>query len=105
MTTKITNSPSQTDHRVNLSQTEIQAWLVNYMAENLEVDPQEIDINLPFDSYNIDSAVTIGMAADLEILLNTILDPTIVYEYPTIKTLSQCLSLGGETAWQKDLHR
>lgn len=99
------SSSSPTSSTVKLSQAEIQSWLVNYMAESLEVSPKEIDVNLPFDSYNLDSAVTIGMTADLEVLLGTTLDPTIVYEYPTIKTLSECLSLGEDTAWQKDLHR
>lgn len=71
--------------------TEIQAWIVSYLAQLLEVDSDEIDTATPFDRYGLDSSAAIGMTGDLEDWLNLELDPTLVYDYPTIEALSQHL--------------
>ena len=36
---------------------EIQEWLVNYLAEFLEVETSEIEINRSFDEYSLDSSL------------------------------------------------
>ncbi|MBE9045184.1 acyl carrier protein [Pleurocapsales cyanobacterium LEGE 10410] len=70
---------------------EIQAWIVSYLGQLLEVDPDSIDTATPFDRYGLDSSAVIGMTGDLEDWLNIELDPTLVYDYPTIEALSQHL--------------
>jgi acyl carrier protein len=71
---------------------EIQTWIVSYLSELLEIDPDEVDVTLPFDSYGLDSAVAVGMTGDLEDWLGTKLDPTLLYDYPTVASFSQHLA-------------
>lgn len=73
------------------TQIEIQNWIVNYIAELLEVKPDMIDITVSFDRYGLDSAVAYEMAGDLETWLQQELDPTLIYNYPTIETLTNQL--------------
>lgn len=73
------------------TQIEIQTWIVNYLAELLEVKPNKIDVTIPFDRYRLDSSAAVGLAGDLETWLERELDPTLLYDYPTIKALTQHL--------------
>ena len=73
--------------------TEIQAWIVSYLAELLEVDPDEVDVTIPFDRYGLDSAAAVGLTGDLEEWLGHEVDPTVLYDYPTITSLVKHLSL------------
>lgn len=83
---------SQEKAPVSLSATEIQGWIVSYLAEMLEVDPEEIEVAIPFDRYGLDSSIAVGMTGDLEDWLKKELDPTLLYDYPTIKVLAQHLA-------------
>ncbi len=74
------------------SATEIQAWIVSYLAELLEVDPDEINVTVPFDRYGLDSAVAVGMTGDLEDWLDRKLDPTLLYDYPTVESFARHLA-------------
>ena len=69
----------------------IQAWLLEYLSQLLEIDLAEIDIQHSFDSYGLDSSSTIALTAYLEDWLGFELDPTLLYEHPTIEQLSQYL--------------
>ena len=71
---------------------EIKAWLVSYLAELLEIKPKEVDVTIPFDRYGLDSSVAVGLIGDLEEWLGAELDPTLMYDYPTIKTLAENLA-------------
>ena len=73
------------------TQREIQTWIVNYVAELLEVNPDRIDVTIPFDRYGLDSSAAVGLAGDLEDWLERELDPTLLYDYPTIEALTQHL--------------
>lgn len=71
---------------------EIQDWLASYLAELLEIEPSQIDVTIPFNRYGLDSSAAIGMTSDLEEWLGYELDPTLIYDYPTIEILSESLS-------------
>jgi acyl carrier protein len=71
---------------------EIQAWIVAYLAELLEIDPDEINTTISFDRYGLDSSVAVGLTGDLEDWMETKLDPTLLYDYPTIESLAQHLA-------------
>ena len=70
---------------------EIQQWLVNYLAELLEVETKKIDITRSFDEYALNSRDAIFLTGELEEWIGSELEPTVVYEYPTIKELAQYL--------------
>ncbi|OKH26469.1 phosphopantetheine-binding protein [Chroogloeocystis siderophila 5.2 s.c.1] len=71
---------------------EIQAWIVSYLADLLEINPDEIDTTIPFDRYGLDSAVVVGLTGDLEAWLDSKVDPTLIYDYPTIEDLTRHLA-------------
>ena len=74
-----------------LSRVEIARWLSEYLAFLLEEKPEAIDAQLTFDRYGIDSATAVSLVADLEDWMHLELDPTIIYEYPTVRELSEFL--------------
>jgi acyl carrier protein len=71
---------------------EVQDWLVSYLANLLEIDLDEVDVTVSFDRYGLDSATAIGMTGNLEEWLGYELDPTLIYDYPTIKALAENLA-------------
>lgn len=70
----------------------IQDWIVNYLADLLEIEPDEVDVTIPFDRYGLDSSAAVGMTGDLETWLGRELDPTLLYDYPTVEALVQHIS-------------
>lgn len=80
----------------NISNTksapEIQDWIVAYLADLLETEPDDIDVTVPFERYGLDSSAAFGMTGDLEEWLQTEIDPTLLYDYPTVEALVQHLS-------------
>ena len=71
---------------------EIQVWIASYLAELLEIDSDEVNVTIPFDRYGLDSSAAVGMTGDLEDWLGKKVDPTLMYDYPTIEALAQQLS-------------
>ena len=71
---------------------EIQKWMVEYLAKVLETPPEKIDVTVPFDDFALDSATAIGMTGDLEDWLGKSVDPTLVFDYPTIEQFAGCLA-------------
>lgn len=72
---------------------EIQDWIVAYLADLLEIEPDEVDVTISFDRYGLDSSAAVGMTGDLETWLGKELDPTLLYDYPTVEALVQHISL------------
>jgi acyl carrier protein len=70
----------------------IQTWIVEYLAQLLEVDPADVDVTIPFDRYGLDSAAAVGMTGELADWLDHEMDPTLLYDYPTIESLVQHLA-------------
>ena len=79
-------------HKNTPTAAEIQAWIVSYLAELLEIHPDEVNATIPFDRYGLDSSAAVGLTGDLEDWLGRELDPTLLYDYPTIKALVQHLA-------------
>ncbi|NEO89527.1 MAG: acyl carrier protein [Moorea sp. SIO3G5] len=76
--------------------SEIKDWLVTYIAQLLEITPDEIEIDIPFDGYSLDSAAAVGLSGDLEEWLGCEFEPTLLYDYPTIETLAKYLAEEGQ---------
>lgn len=70
---------------------EIQDWVVSYVANLLEIDLEEVDTTIPFERYGLDSSAAVGLTGDLEDWLETEIDPTLLYDYPTIESLVEYL--------------
>ena len=74
------------------STPEIQDWIVSYIAELLEVEPELVDPTISFDRYGLDSSAAYALTGDLEDWLGREIDPTAIYDYPTVEALSEHLS-------------
>jgi acyl carrier protein len=77
---------------------EIEQWFVNYLANQLDLPADRIDVTIPFDDFALDSATAIAMSGDLEEWLGRSVDPTLVYDFPTIAELAEHLAEGNPAA-------
>jgi amino acid adenylation domain-containing protein len=76
----------------SLLRDDIVAWLSSRVAGQLGIRSEEVDTRQPFASFGIGSLQAIRVAADLEEWLGRKLNPTLVYDYPTIDSLAQFLA-------------
>ncbi len=77
---------------------EISAWLIERLAQDLELPIAEIDPAKPFAFYGLDSIHAVRLSSALEQWLGCELAPTIAYEYPSIDILSAHLArVAGKT--------
>jgi acyl carrier protein len=67
----------------------VREWLIDYIADLMGVEKSAISEHAQFSSLGLDSAAVIGMTGDLSDWLGKEIDPTIVYEYPTIEGLAR----------------
>ncbi|MBX2866034.1 MAG: acyl carrier protein [Leptolyngbyaceae cyanobacterium MAG.088] len=71
---------------------DIKSWVVDYLADLLETDPDEIDVTVPFDRYGLDSSAAVGLTGELEDWLGEEVSPTLLYDYPTVESLVEHLA-------------
>ena len=76
------------------SEREIQQWLIHYLANLLELPQEDVETDVAFDAYGLDSAAAVGMTGALETWLGQDVDPTLPYIYTNIETLAQHLATG-----------
>jgi acyl carrier protein len=90
-TSKFVDSNNANLHESSMVQ-EIQTWLIPYIAELLEIKPDEVNPTIPFERYGLDSSSIVGLTGDLGEWLGVDIDPDLLYEYPTIETLANHLA-------------
>lgn len=69
------------------TEDDIREWIVAYIADLLEIPADEIETEVPFDRYGLDSSAAIGLTGELEDWLGKEVDPTLLYDYPTVESL------------------
>ncbi len=84
--------PADSGASVSRTRDEVEDWFVNYLVSQLNISPDRVDVTVPFDDFALDSATAIVMTGDLEEWLGKRVDPTLVYDYPTIAKLADHLS-------------
>ncbi|HUP80600.1 MAG TPA: acyl carrier protein [Pirellula sp.] len=72
-----------------LSVVEIQQWMIQHLAHELQVDPEKIAIGQPILSCGIDSMQVVTFVAKLEDLLGVRFSTNPLEDHSTIKALSQ----------------
>jgi acyl transferase domain-containing protein len=90
-------NPNQSQHQAKISPSsitakEIQAWLISQIARELGMEPDDINIKVPFDSYGLDSVLAISIASAGQNFLGLRVYPLMLVHYPTIELLSQHLA-------------
>ncbi|MEH1897204.1 MAG: acyl carrier protein [Nostoc sp.] len=83
---------TQQTEALKVSTTEIKEWLISYLADLLEIEPEQINVETTFARYGLDSSVAVVLTGDLGNLLSKELDLRVIWDYPTIASLSQHLS-------------
>ena len=71
-----------------VSHEQICHWLAGHLSQVLNIDTKQVDIELEFDDYGLDSRDAVGMIGELSEWLGQDLDPNLIYEYRSIDELS-----------------
>ncbi|MGK7949305.1 MAG: acyl carrier protein [Xenococcaceae cyanobacterium] len=71
---------------------DIQNWLIEQFAQQVDVEPDDIDIEEPFDNYELDSSKALILLSRLEKWLGKELNPVLIFNYPTIAELADRLA-------------
>jgi acyl carrier protein len=66
--------------------TDVEAWMVSYLAELLEIPPGEVGLTVPFENFGLDSVAIVSMTADLSKWLGFELKSDLLFEYPDIRS-------------------
>ncbi|HWA89094.1 MAG TPA: acyl-CoA-binding protein [Rhizomicrobium sp.] len=70
----------------------IEAWLVAYIAEALDIPPGDIECDVPVNRYGLSSADTLRLMGDLGEWLGCDLETTLAYDHPTVASLASHLA-------------
>lgn len=71
------------------TQLKISEWIVDYMSDLLEIEPDEVDVETTFARYGLDSSAAVILTGDLGNWLGKEIEPTVMYDYPTIAKLAE----------------
>jgi acyl transferase domain-containing protein/acyl-CoA synthetase (AMP-forming)/AMP-acid ligase II/acyl carrier protein len=71
---------------------EIVDWLVTHIAERAQIDPGVVDLHAPFVHFGLNSLEAVGLSGELEQWLGRSLSPTLIYDYPSVASLSRYLA-------------
>ncbi len=91
-------SNNQIDRNYSLTTAEIALWLANQIAEMQQIPLKSIDLEQPLAVYGLSSIKAVSISAKLSEWLGRSLEPTIVYDYPTIQGLANHLGLANPTS-------
>lgn len=83
---------SQTMAEKRLETTEVLTWLTRKFADWLEMSPDELDPQRKISSYGLDSISAVTLTVQLEEELGIELDTALLWERPTLQSLSEHLT-------------
>lgn len=84
-----------TAHTGPLTESVIQQWLVNRIAGIAQIPAEQVDMDLPFAEFGLDSIQLFEISGDLQKFLGQDISEIIAWDYPTITKLSRYLSSPG----------
>lgn len=74
------------------SKAEIELWLQAAVAKALEKPVASIAIDVPLSEMGVDSVEAVALTGDLEDWSGLEVDPTLIFDYPTIGALAAHLT-------------
>ncbi|MCW8102734.1 acyl carrier protein [Streptomyces tauricus] len=77
-------APNVTDAAEN---DDLRDWLVARVAEHLRKPAADIRPDVPLSDYGLDSVYALSVAAEIEDHLGFAVDPTMMWDNPTIEAL------------------
>lgn len=69
----------------------IQLWICGRIAERVGFDVDEVDPDQPFVTFGIGSRDSVTLVGELEDWLGRPLKATILFDYPTVRSLAAAL--------------
>jgi polyketide synthase 13 len=79
-------------HRIAIETHAMENWLRHYVAQCVHVDASHIDVQADFVDLGLSSRDVVAMTAELETLTGQLIDPAVVFDFPTIHRLAQQLA-------------
>lgn len=70
----------------------IRHWLRNYISEHMNLPLERVEINAPFHRFSMDSHQSVLLSGELQSWLGRTLEPTLIYDFPTIESLARHLA-------------
>jgi acyl carrier protein len=75
-----------------LTAAAIQEWMLTHLAEHTDYELDEIDPTVTFDNFGLDSVTAMVMVTEVEKFLGFEVSPMVLWQYPTLETLSARLA-------------
>ncbi|MFC8386488.1 acyl carrier protein [Nocardia sp. NPDC057272] len=72
--------------------TTTQDWLVERVADYTERAPHQVDPTIPLAELGMDSVSAVALCGEIEDRWMLDIDPTLVFEYPTIAAIATYLT-------------
>lgn len=76
------------------SRRALRAWLVEQVAVMLDKAPQHIEPSVPLADYGLDSVYGLTLTTEIENHLGVTLEPTLIWDHPSIDELVDYLTGG-----------
>ena len=77
-----------------ISVAELREWLRRWVAEATGQSVDKITVDRPMEEFGLASRDALALGGEIEDLTGVMLDPTIIYQHPTIASLSEVIVNG-----------
>ncbi|MCQ8773593.1 acyl carrier protein [Streptomyces telluris] len=67
-------------------------WLLGLVAEHVQLPREDIASHVPLSDYGLDSVYALSVAAEIEDRFGIDVDPTMMWDNPTIDALVEAVS-------------
>ncbi|MGP3964828.1 acyl carrier protein [Nonomuraea sp. 3N208] len=74
-----------------MTQEELSTWLTGRVALMVRKPADEIALDVPLGDYGVDSVSALSIVAEIEDHLGLTLDPTVLWDHPTLGELGAVL--------------
>ena len=72
-----------------ISQEDFKYYLTHHLTKYLKIAPEDIETEVPFSDYGLDSSVALSLTGDLEEWLGIEIEPDVFWRYPSIDSLAE----------------
>ncbi len=69
----------------------ISDWLIRRVADYLSLDVRAVDPRVRLAEYGLDSLFALGLCGDIEEEFGVEMEPTLAWDYPTVKDITAFL--------------
>ncbi len=80
---------------VSSSAADVQCQLLAICAEILKLEPADLDIDVPFSDYGVDSILMMALMKEIEVVFAKPISPSAIIDFPTIEKLADYLITEG----------